>query len=148
MKILISSLFILFQTSILVAQVAEIEKCGLDDHPKLESYEANYFNQVYEDKKGTFDFSGKVIAFYTGSAGTTKSSKSNYFGGLRNTTKGDKNIHAWQAGGTQLLILTNEEKELSGGYDAILVSWSKLRKEGKSRTKLVKRLKNTLTNKN
>ena len=56
-------------------------------------------------------------------------------------------MHTWQANGTQLLILTDEEKNLSGGYDVILVSWSKLQKQGKGRMKLVKRLKNTLPSK-
>lgn len=147
MKILISILFILSQTGHLIGQISEIEKCGLDDAPWLKSYEVNYFNQVFEEKRGTFDFSGKVIAFYKGSSGTTKSRKSDYFKGLKQANNGDQSIHAWQAGGTQLLILTKEEKELSGGYDAILVSWSKLPKAGKARTRLVKRLNHTLTKK-
>ncbi|MFT4660622.1 MAG: hypothetical protein ACI8XB_000890 [Patiriisocius sp.] len=48
------------------------------------------------------------------------------------------------AGHTQLLVLTKEEKELWGGYGAILISWSKLLKIGKVRTNLVKELKKTL----
>jgi hypothetical protein len=143
MKILVSILFILFQASNLLGQISEIEKCGLDDEPEINNYEAKYFNEVFEVKKDDFDFTGKVIAFYTGSSGTTKSTKSDYFNRLKPNNNGDKDIHTWQAGGTQLLILTNEEIVISGGYDAILVSWSKLHKQGKARTKLVKRLKNT-----
>tara|TARA_B100000809_G_scaffold152297_1_gene149645 strand:- start:5073 stop:5519 length:447 start_codon:yes stop_codon:yes gene_type:complete len=146
MKILISTLFVLFQTSILFGQITEVQNCGLDNEPNTNKSEAGYFNEVFMDKRGPFDFTEKVIAFYTGSSGTTKSDKSRYFSGLKNANNEKKDIHAWQAGGAQLLILTDDEKELSGGYDAILVSWSKLLKTGKSRRKLVKRLKNTLPN--
>ncbi len=134
----------LFQASILFGQISEVQKCGLDDDPNLNDTEAKYFNEVFKDKRGDFDFSEKRIAFYRGSAGTTLSSKSNYFYRFKNGNSEREDVHAWQAGGTQLLILTNEEKELSGGYDAILVSWSKIRKEGKSRNRLVKKLKNML----
>lgn len=147
MKILISTLIALFQASILFGQVSEVEKCGTDDNAHVNSYEAKYFNEVFKNKKGEFDFSGKVVAFYTGSSGTTISVKSNYFKGLENSNNRDKDVHTWQANGTQLLILTDKEKNLSGGYDVILVSWSKLLKQGRSRMKLVKRLKNTLPNK-
>lgn len=145
MKSLIVSIFVLFCSTFLFGQVSQVEKCGLDDNATMNVYEAKYFNEVFKEKKGKFDFSGKVIAFYTGSAGTTKSDKSSYFKGPKNSK--DKSVHTWQAKGTQLLILTNEERSLSGGYDAILVSWSKLTKQGKSRTKLIKSLKNTLPNK-
>ncbi|NMM48902.1 hypothetical protein [Marinigracilibium pacificum] len=141
-KTLFSILIVLFQANMLFGQVSEVDKCGLEDNAHLNSYEAKYFNEVFKDRKGEFDFSRKVIAFFTGSSGTTMSVKSNYFKSLKNSNNSDKDVHAWQAHGTQLLILSSEEKNLSGGYDAILVSRSKLLKQGKSRTKLVKRLKN------
>lgn len=147
MKILISTILILFQINIVVGQVSEVEKCGLDNKATVNNYEAKYFNEVFKDRREEFDFSEKVIAFYTGSSGTTMSTKSNYFNGLKNRDRGGKEIHAWQSNGTQLLILTDKEKKLSGGYDAILVSWSKHLKQGKSREKLIKKLKNTSSNK-
>ena len=140
MKTLITTAFIFIQSIVLFAQVSEVEKCGLDSSPTLNTFEANCFNEVYQDRKGEFDFSGKVIAFYKGSAGTTTSSKSDYFYFIKNSGRPDTEVHQWQARGTQLLILTEEEKLCSGGFDAILVSWSKLQKEGRSRKKLVKRL--------
>ena len=145
MKILISLIIILFQANMLFRQISELEKCGLDNNAMLNSYEAAYFNDVFKERKEDFNFSGKVIAFYTGSSGTTMSTKSRYFNSVKNSNQ--KDVHAWQAGGTQLLILDNEEKNLSGGYDAILVLWSKLPKRGKSRTRLVKRLKNKASHK-
>jgi hypothetical protein len=40
-----------------------------------------------------------------------------------------------------LIRLTEAEKLLSGGYDYIIVSWSKTMISGKSRKKLIERLK-------
>ena len=141
MKIFISGLIIFFSAG-LFGQTTEWQKCGLNDNSTLNEYEVKYFNEVFLDKKGDFDFTGKSIDYFSGSSGTTKSKKSNYFRHLKNANNGeDKSIHEWQAGGTQLLILTEEEKEIANGYDAILVIWSKLLKQGKSRSRLVKRLK-------
>ena len=147
MKNILSILIVLSATG-LFGQTSEWEKCGLNNNPELNEYEAKYFNEVFKERKGSFNFTGKTIAYYSGSLGTTKSEKSNYFRCLKNAINNeDRTIHEWQAGGTQLLVLTKEEKEISGGYDAILVSWSKLLKRGKSRNKLVKKLKNKLPNK-
>lgn len=147
MRIIIGGL-LLFITTGLLGQTTEWEKCGLNDSATLNQYEAKYFNAVFKDRKADFDFTGKIIAYYTGSSGTTKSKKSNYFRHLKYANNGeDKTIHDWQAGGTQLLILTEEEKAISGGYDVILVFWSKILKQDKSRARLIKRLKNTLPNK-
>ncbi len=93
----------------LLGQTIELEKCGLNDSSELNQYESDYFNVVFKDRKGDFDFKGKTVAYYTGSSGTTKSNKSNYFHGLKNGNNGDNIVHEWQAGGTQLLILTKEE---------------------------------------
>jgi len=128
----------------LLGQKISSKNCGLDDSPYLNEFESAYFDEVYKSRKGDFDFKGKVAAFYTGSSGNTKSGKSNYFLHVKND---DEEQHLWQANGTQLLILTENEKVLSGGYDVIFIFWSKLLKEGKSRKRLVKRLNNTLPNK-
>ena len=140
MKYLIISI-LLFVTSICNSQITEWEKSGLDDSPKLNDVESKYFNEVFEHKKGEFDFTNSYVAFYTGSSGTTKSKKSSYFYNLQNSNNGGSdNMHLWMAGGTQILILDKKEKEKSGGYDVILVSWSKLLKQKKSRKRLIKRL--------
>lgn len=146
MKILFIGILLAVTTGLL-SQTDEWEKCGLNDSSQLNKYEAEYFNEVFKNERADFDFSEKKIAYYTGSLGTTPSAKSAYFNALQRTnTETDETVHAWQANGTQLLILTDEEKALSGGYDAILVSWSKLLKEGKSRAQLVENLKNELPN--
>lgn len=146
MKATLTGLFIIVSYW-LYGQPISSQNCGLDDNPILNDYEAAYFNDVFKSSKGDFDFRGKMVGFYKGPSGNTRSTKSDYFSGLDGGNGAENNRHLWQAGGTQLLMLTDEEKELSGGYDVILVSWSKLRKEGKSRMKLVRRLKGTLPGK-
>ncbi len=146
MKFFVITLFLIFYSNILFSQLSEVENCGLNDSPELTIIEANYFNEVFEEKRGEFDFKNKKIAFYEGSSGTVRSNKFDYFRKLKNSNR-DKDVHYWQAGGTQLLILSEEEKERSGGYDVILVSWSKLYKQGKGRSKLVKRLNKTTSKK-
>lgn len=123
----------------LSAQLSEWEKCGLDDSITLNQYEEGYFNEAFADRRGDFDFTGKKVAFFYGSSGTVPTTKANYFGGIKDSNDKD-NYHTWFANGTQLVILTPEEKKLSGGYDAILISWSKIEVEGKRRAKLVKEL--------
>ncbi len=148
LKALINILLLLFSCGLL-AQTDQWKKCGLDDGASLNQYEAEYFNEVFQDRRGDFNFTGKKIAYFTGSLGKSNSNKSTYFNNLKYANNGkDKTIHEWQSGGTQFIILTHEEKEKSGGFDAILVSWSKLLIHGKSRARLIKKLKKNNPKKN
>ncbi len=126
-----------------VAQISEWKKCGLDDAPLLSKVESEYFNEVFSDRKINCDFTKKTVAFFTGTSGNTKSTKSSYFNRLKppNQAQG-QSIHKWLAGGTQVLILTEKEKRDASGYDIIMISWSKFLKQGKSRTRLIRKLKN------
>ncbi|MEX1191560.1 MAG: hypothetical protein WEA99_06265 [Brumimicrobium sp.] len=138
----IFTILILFMSASLFAQTTELEKCGIDDHSTLNEFEAEYFNEVFLDRRGDFDFTDKKVAYFAGSSGFTKSDKSNYFNTVKSSNSED--IHEWQASGTQLLLLTEKEKEFSGGYDVILVSWSKLLMNQKQRKKLIRKLNNKL----
>lgn len=109
------------------SQINEIEKCGLDDKDLLNEFEGKYFNEVFADRKGSFDFSGKRVAFLRGSSGRVSSNKLNFFKTVKTQNPNDvKNVHTWNANGTQLIILTEEERVLCGGFDVILISWSKM----------------------
>lgn len=121
-------------------QISEVHKCGLDNNPALNEFEGKYFNEAFLEKRHDFDFSGKKVAVFTGSSGTVLSTKSYYFHPFHIQENQDLDDHAYRARGTQVLVLTEEEKELSGGYDVILVVWSKIQKEGKSRARLIKQL--------
>ena len=94
---------------------------GIDDNPILTEIESKFFNELSIVKSDTFDFSFKKIAFITGNSGKLILSKSQYFKDC---------VKPWLDKGlipqTSVIILTKEEKEKSGGYDAIILSWVKL----------------------
>ncbi|MGJ8660778.1 MAG: hypothetical protein ACSHXL_01945 [Bacteroidota bacterium] len=129
------TLIALFFVTFLNAQIDDIAKCGVDDNPILNDFEAAYFNHFLTDKRGEFDFTGKKIAFYRGNL----SCKTQYF--QFGQTK-DLDYHIWNTENlaTSLLILTEEEKAISGGYDAMLLSWAKFVPTPKTRMKRVKKL--------
>jgi len=122
-------------------QTSKVDECGLDDLSTLNKFEAAYFNEVFDKRTQKFDFDGKVVAYFTGSSGKTIGSKSGYFNNVRNGESGVEDVHIWQAESTQILILSESEKALSGGYDVIIVYWSMISVDGKRKAKLIKKLK-------
>lgn len=106
-----------------------LENCGLDKNPYLNSDESEFLNKNFSDlslayhtgkKAKNYDFTGKKMIFVTGSSGKTIKTKIDYFNSVKEYKKQDDKIV------TTLLILTPEEKELSGGYDGILTFWVKV----------------------
>ncbi|MBX2979737.1 MAG: hypothetical protein KF905_10615 [Flavobacteriales bacterium] len=86
----------------------------------LTTQEAELLNSLLEGVRGTFDFEGKRIAFISGSMGKRVLSKDDYF---------ENYVTPWLSEGKvpyiAMTILTKEEKNISGGYDALVLSWVK-----------------------
>jgi len=141
MKNLITITFALLFSFAGFCQISKVQECGLDEFATLNKAEASYFNEVFIDRRGDFDFNDKVIAYFTGSSGKVISSKSAYFHTVKRPQNNVDDVHAWQAESTQLVFLSDEEKAQAGGYDAILVFWSMIQVEGKRQAKLIKKLK-------
>lgn len=82
----------------------------------LSTQEAELLNSLLEKSRDTFDFYGKKVAFITGPTGNRFLSKPDYFSKIRD----------WADTGntpsTFMVLLTQEEKDKSGGYD-VLVSF-------------------------
>ena len=99
----------------------QLDKMGVDDLSLLNSYESAYFNVVFNENLNGFYFHGKKIAFITESSGTCIISKTEFF----NTC-----INPWLAEGETpqifMVKLTEEEKNKSGGYDVLVLSWVKV----------------------
>lgn len=108
------------------------ENCGKDNEPALNNAESSYLNAVFADLKRPYDFSHKKIAFVTGSSGKTISSKQAYF----NSEKERVGKHDSLNGG-QLLVFNETEQKQSGGYDAVIVFWSKVPPTKKGLIKLL-----------
>lgn len=131
-------LIFVFATQICLGQEIKIDSCGIDNSIGLNQYEVQYFNQVLENqrKRSDFDFSGKLIGFTYGNFGKGLHSKREYFDKWgKEYFRKNSNVS------NQLFVLTEEEKYNSGGYDAIIVSWSKIMLSSKDKNKIIRKLK-------
>lgn len=125
-------------TNICFAQEIKIDSCGIDSSAMLNQYEVNYFNQSLEKqrKRSGFDFQGKKVGFAHGNYGNVAISKKEYFDHW-----GRKYYNDNLGVSNQLIVLTEEEKTQSGGYDAIIVSWSKILISKKYNEELIIKIK-------
>lgn len=105
---------------------------GVDDLPLLNCYESAYFNAIFEKSRKDFDFVGKKVGFITGSNGKTKSSKASYF-----EWEKDRFKHHYSTNNGTLFIFDATQKEESGGYDAVIVHWSKMLVPAKDMVKIL-----------
>lgn len=116
----------LYLTSLLLALTISlfgqaVDSLGIDNNPRLNKYEAAYFNNIFKDRRENFDFVGKKVAFITGSTANRHWSKTEYFSEIK------PRQFTESSGSFQFpIFLTEEEKIKSGGYDVILLSWVKL----------------------
>jgi len=108
---------------------------GQTTTPTLTDKEAAYFNGELFFERSKFDFNQKKIAFMSGSSISTVIDKQQYFANW-----GGKDIE------NSLLVLTEKEKMESGGFDAIIISWSKIKIGRKGRKRMIAKLRNDQLN--
>ncbi len=119
-----------------MAQQIQIDSCGQSSAALLNPYEAAYFNQTLQGQRGRFDFQGKRVAFAEGNFGKSIRDKKSYF-----IKDGKPRFKQQSTVANQLLLLTGAEKKILPGYDAIIVSWSKMSIKGKKRRALIRRIR-------
>lgn len=107
---------------------------GLDVNPVLTKSESEYFNITFKDRKANYDFTNLKIGFFYGNNGAKNQTKKEYFDLVKNRLG-----NCESASMDYLIKLTEEEKLESGGYDLIIVSWSKIIPTDKER--MIKKLK-------
>ncbi len=110
---------------------------GLDDNPILTKYESDYFNTAFKDHKANYKFDNLKIGFFYGNNGSRIQTKNQYFDLVKNRLG-----NCFSASNDFVIELTNEEKVESGGYDLIIVSWSKIIPTKKSKKRMINKLKN------
>jgi len=97
-----------------------IDSIGIDDHPVLNESEVKLLNSLLEEQRDMFDFENKKVAFITGSSGRTITAKSDFF---------RSSVLPWVEDGSRpqisMVKLTIDEKEKSGGYDVLVLTWVK-----------------------
>jgi hypothetical protein len=128
-------LVFIFDVSLLHSQI--IDSCGIDSVSILNNYESEYLNNYFEEQRDTFNFVNKKIVFVTGSSGSKIGNKKEYFDSIKRWKKEHNSRIS-----TSLIILSNEEKKKSGGFDAIIIYWVKIFTDGR-KNKIIKQLKNS-----
>lgn len=98
-----------------------LNEIGLETSPSLDSRESRYFNVVFKELRGDFDFTEKKVGFITGSNGNKISNKREYFDKER-----DRHSRNYSPNKSILYVFNENQKEKSGGYDAVIVYWSKV----------------------
>lgn len=92
-----------------------------DSLGNLTSNEVTILDSLLNNTKEIFDFGDKKVAFISGSSGSRVLSKKDFF---------ETCINPWIEEGKEpqifLVKLDENEKAISGGYDALLLSWVKV----------------------
>jgi hypothetical protein len=111
-----------------------LDNLGIDNNPILNKDEVQLLNFLLVESRDTFDFNYKKVAFITGSNGRKIVTKSDYF---------QNSVNPWIEKVSKpqifMIILTEDEKEKSGGYDVLVLSWVKIFTP-KSQEKVIKQL--------
>jgi hypothetical protein len=115
----------------------EIDSLGLDNNSLLNKYESAFIKNQFEKENIFFDFTKKRIAFYQSLTGFK--TKQEYFNDCREW------LENGQDGALQLVILNETEQKESGGFDAIIVAWSKKLVSPKMKSYLIDELKRAST---
>jgi len=114
--------------------ISKLDNMGIDGDSLLNKYEVEYFNAKFAESRGEFDFTDKKTAFFYSPGGSNISTKQVYF-----QVEKDRFIRGYSSNLSDLIIFDEKERIESGGYDAVIVFWSKI---GRSSNFYVKKLKN------
>ena len=131
MKVFFS--FLLVIPWISLSQNIQIDSCGLDNHSSLSSFEVEYFKIALEKYNiDTLALSDYRILFLHGNFGAHGSSKQHFFESSGKPWFSENDYPAME-----LIVLTNEERKRLPEYDAILVTWSKIKCTEKMRKRFL-----------
>lgn len=135
------TLILLLISLSLSSQEIVIDSCGIDNKPILNDFEITYFKLEFKELKD-LNLKEKKFAFAKGNYGSSIISKDDYFNFYgRKYFKENKKI------ANIIIKLNDKEKTISGGFDYIIVSWSKIVINEKKRKILILRLSNYLMKK-
>jgi len=127
-NIFVLSLLILL-SSVLHGQ--EIDSIGIDNNPDINYQESKFLNSQLGQIRDTFDFKNKRVAYYLSLVGYIQ--KQEYFKEAKQSENG-------QNMSLQLIVLNESEKEMTNGFDVIIIAWHKFTITPKFRKILIKEL--------
>lgn len=132
MKILTLIISLLLSTNLFGQSPDSLD---IDNNNYLNRQEIDFLNASLKSSRDTFDFTNKKIAFVTGSSGGKIISKQDYFLTC---------VKPWTDEGLTPQVffvrLTNDERQKSGGYDALVLSWVKIFTD-KQKKNIIKQLR-------
>ena len=111
-----------------------LNECGLDNNPKLTQTESDYLNTYLIDKRKGFNFENKKVIFITGNSGHQTGTKKEYFDYIKEWNKNNSQV------ATGIVVLTDDQKATTGGYDVIITYWVKRLSE-RRKNKIIKGIK-------
>jgi hypothetical protein len=109
------------------------DSLGIDNISILNSSESSVLNGYFHARNITFNFENKKVAFYESLTGYI--SKTNFINDMFSRMRSGSNCPI------QLIVLDANEKSLTSGYDAILVTWSKFQIDEKYRKSIIDQLR-------
>ena len=133
-NILLIALFVL---TCLKLQGQESDSLGIDNMPVLNSSESEVLNGYFHARNISFHFENKKVAFYESLTGYI--SKTHFFNDMISRIRSGSDCPI------QLILLDENEKSLTSGYDAILVTWSKFEIYEKYRKSIIDQLRKRVT---
>ncbi len=132
MKTLVKILVLVCLTKTGLCQSNNLDK---NDPDQLTAAEVTILDSLLANKRGNFEFKQKKLAFVTGSSANKFITKAEFF-----ATLNKYDLRQIQTP-LNLLILSAEEKKNSNGYDAIIISWSKVAISDSHKKRLIEQLK-------
>ncbi|NCA87065.1 MAG: hypothetical protein EOM83_16130 [Clostridia bacterium] len=124
---------ITFLTNIIFGQ--DINSLGVDNNPLLNIHESEFLKNQLELE--SFDFSDKNVAYYFSLVGVQ--TKMEFFSDAK------KHLSSGNSLSLQLVMLDSNEKIETGGFDVIIVAWSKKQVTPKMKEKMIEKLKEAST---
>ncbi len=105
-----------------------LDKMGDINTDKLNAYEVDYLNHIFNLNHVSFNLSDKRIAFIGGKKSFFSQERERYYSGIESGVEC-----------TVLYIFNDSQKKEVGGYDAAVYPWCKVIISTKKVTKLIKR---------
>lgn len=124
-KVILVCTCMLFTATLPAKRVQEINSQSV---MQISDDEAVSLNKYLKVQRKHFDFTGKKVAFMTGSSGTSISSKRVFLQSV-----GDAVNHPDQGAPCSIQILKPQQKIASGGYDAIVFFRVKVNRKASGR---------------
>lgn len=114
----------------------DLDSLGIENNNILNFSEIDYLNGTLKSQLGGFNFKGKKIVFAQGHNASELLTKQEYFTKVAVPCAEQEGCHLASC----IVVLNPKEKKISGGFDAIVIAWSKVCLTNKRKKKILMQL--------